>query len=196
MRRSTFLHTKCGANFIIKDVGLVHLRRRRTPSERPQSNTMILLLLLVTGVVAAVPYGVSYPQVIKVPSYEYAPPPPPAPEETPQPFEYSFEIKDEAGNTITRQESGDGSGAVTGSFSYIDENGIFRRVNYVANIDGFQPQIETNEPGTANANPASVQITVQEPPVIPETRPSPPPPPPKYPQQYRYVKVPIYGYPH
>ncbi|XP_022243822.1 cuticle protein 10.9-like [Limulus polyphemus] len=164
----------------------------------------ILLLFVVTGAVTAVPYGIPYPQGINAPSYEYPPPPPPpppAPKETPQPFEYSFEIKDEAGNTITRQESGDGSGAVTGSFSYIDENGIFRRVNYVADVDGFQPQIETNEPGTANANPASVQMTVQEPPVIPEAKPSPPkyppppPRPPKHVQQYRYIKVPIYGYP-
>ncbi|XP_076333783.1 cuticle protein 10.9-like [Tachypleus tridentatus] len=145
---------------------------------------MLKILVLSFLVVAstAIP---QYSKVIQVPSYV---PAPPAPEEAPQPFKFTYEIKDDDGNTITRQESGDESGAVVGSYSYLDANGIYRRVQYTANVDGFQSQIETNEPGTANANPANVVIKAEEPPVVKEVKVAPEPA-----QRYKIIKVP-YGY--
>ncbi|XP_076352851.1 uncharacterized protein LOC143248347 [Tachypleus tridentatus] len=49
--------------------------------------------------------------------------------EKPEPFDFSYNSKDDDGNTQSRQESGDGSGAVTGSYSYADANGLYRRVS-------------------------------------------------------------------
>ncbi|XP_076353176.1 cuticle protein 10.9-like [Tachypleus tridentatus] len=86
--------------------------------------------------------------------------------EKPEPFDFSYNTKDDDGNTQSRQESGDGSGAVTGSYSYADANGLYRRVSFTADASGFKPSIETNEPGTANANPADVQVSVQEAPAV------------------------------
>ncbi|KAH9384657.1 hypothetical protein HPB48_026668 [Haemaphysalis longicornis] len=54
-----------------------------------------------------------------------------------------------------------------GSYGYRDEYGIFRRVNYVADANGFRATIDTNEPGTAagrsadavfNANPVAAPV--------------------------------------
>ncbi|XP_013787897.1 cuticle protein 10.9-like, partial [Limulus polyphemus] len=117
--------------------------------------------MLATAAYAGYPfYAAPAVKVVHAPVYQ------PAPVEKPQPFDFSYDTKDEDGNTHARQESGDGSGAVSGSYSYTDANGLFRRVSYTSDASGFKPSIETNEPGTANANPADVQVSVQEAPAI------------------------------
>ncbi|GBM87438.1 hypothetical protein AVEN_105911-1, partial [Araneus ventricosus] len=52
---------------------------------------------------------------------------------------------------------GDGKN-VKGSYGFTDGRGIHRQVNYVADNAGFRAQVKTNEPGTANQNPAAVHI--------------------------------------
>jgi hypothetical protein len=39
-----------------------------------------------------------------------------------------------------------------------------RIVEYIADAAGFRATVKTNEPGTANANPADVQVSADEPP--------------------------------
>ncbi|XP_076317536.1 cuticle protein 10.9-like [Tachypleus tridentatus] len=76
----------------------------------------------------------------------------------PEPYEFGFDTTDEFGTQLSRHESGDANGAVAGSYGYADANGIWRKVNYVADAGGFRAQVDTSEPGTANQNPADVTI--------------------------------------
>lgn len=78
--------------------------------------------------------------------------------EAPQPYTFGFQSTDELGNTLSRSETADGSGTVTGSYSYLDAEGLTRVVEYVADAAGYRATVKTNEPGTANANPADVQV--------------------------------------
>ncbi|XP_076329181.1 cuticle protein 10.9-like [Tachypleus tridentatus] len=120
---------------------------------------VLLLCMLATAAYAGYPfYAAPAVKVIHAPQVVVA--------EKPEPFDFSYDTKDDDGNTQSRQESGDGSGAVTGSYSYADANGLYRRVSFTADASGFKPSIETNEPGTANANPADVQVSVQEAPAV------------------------------
>lgn len=80
-----------------------------------------------------------------------------------EPYTFGYQLQDEEGNSASRQESSDGN-TVTGSYSYTDIQGLKRTVNYVADENGYRATVETNEPGTANANPADVQINAEEPP--------------------------------
>ncbi|GFX94905.1 uncharacterized protein TNCV_2379781 [Trichonephila clavipes] len=74
----------------------------------------------------------------------------------PQPYKFGYSVKDKHGEQH-REEAGDGH-AVRGSYGFSDARGIHRQVNYVADHDGFRAQVKTNEPGTANQNPAAVQL--------------------------------------
>ncbi|GFR31200.1 cuticle protein 16.8, partial [Trichonephila clavata] len=75
----------------------------------------------------------------------------------PQPYEFGYGINDHFSNQY-RQEAGNGLGGVVGSYGFTDARGIARRVNYIADHGGFRAHVNTNEPGTANLNPAAVQI--------------------------------------
>ncbi|GFQ64217.1 uncharacterized protein TNCT_472391 [Trichonephila clavata] len=74
----------------------------------------------------------------------------------PQPYKFGYSVKDKHGEQH-REESGDGH-AVHGSYGFTDNRGIHRQVNYVADKAGFRAQVKTNEPGTANQDPAAVHI--------------------------------------
>lgn len=67
----------------------------------------------------------------------------------PQPYSFGYDNVDEYGNRQFRTEQGDASNAKTGSYGYRDTNGLYRRVNYVADAYGFRAIVDTNEPGTA-----------------------------------------------
>ncbi|GFX58496.1 cuticle protein 16.8 [Trichonephila clavipes] len=75
----------------------------------------------------------------------------------PQPYEFGYAVNDHFSDQY-RQEAGNGAGGVVGSYGFTDARGIARRVNYVADHAGFRAQVNTNEPGTANQNPAAVQV--------------------------------------
>ncbi|GFV09178.1 uncharacterized protein TNCV_4077801 [Trichonephila clavipes] len=74
----------------------------------------------------------------------------------PQPYKFGYSVKEKHGEQH-REESGDGH-AVHGSYGFTDNRGIHRQVNYVADHAGFRAQVKTNEPGTANQDPAAVHI--------------------------------------
>ncbi|CAL1274997.1 unnamed protein product [Larinioides sclopetarius] len=74
----------------------------------------------------------------------------------PQPYAFGYSVKDHHGEQH-RQEAGDGQ-AVKGSYGFTDDRGVHRQVNYVADHAGFRAQVKTNEPGTANQNPAAVHM--------------------------------------
>ncbi|KAF8767234.1 Cuticle protein 16.8 like protein [Argiope bruennichi] len=74
----------------------------------------------------------------------------------PQPFKFGYSVKDKHGEQH-REEVGDGKN-VKGSYGFTDARGIKRQVNYVADHAGFRAEVKTNEPGTANQNPAAVHI--------------------------------------
>ncbi|GIY10524.1 hypothetical protein CEXT_647211 [Caerostris extrusa] len=75
----------------------------------------------------------------------------------PQPYKFGYSIRDQNSQQY-RQEAGNGAGGVIGNYGFTDDRGIARQVNYVADDAGFRAQVLTNEPGTANQNPAAVQI--------------------------------------
>ncbi|CAL1284966.1 unnamed protein product, partial [Larinioides sclopetarius] len=62
-----------------------------------------------------------------------------------------------------RHETGNGHGAVVGSYGFTDARGIARQVNYVADHAGFRARVNTNEPGTSNQNPAAVHMISHQP---------------------------------
>ncbi|GFS83266.1 cuticle protein 16.8 [Nephila pilipes] len=79
----------------------------------------------------------------------------------PQPYKFGYSVKDKHGEQH-REEAGDGH-AVRGSYGFTDARGIRREVHYVADKAGFRAQVKTNEPGTANQNPAAVHLVSDAP---------------------------------
>ncbi|GFY73264.1 cuticle protein 16.8 [Trichonephila inaurata madagascariensis] len=75
----------------------------------------------------------------------------------PQPYKFGYSVKDHHGEQH-REEAGNGAGGVVGNYGFTDDRGVARQVNYVADHAGFRAQVKTNEPGTANQNPAAVQV--------------------------------------
>lgn len=75
----------------------------------------------------------------------------------PQPYSFGYSVKDHHGEQH-REESGDGHSVVKGSYGFTDNRGVHRQVDYVADHAGFRAQVKTNEPGTANQDPAAVKM--------------------------------------
>lgn len=83
----------------------------------------------------------------------------------PQPYQFDYQARDEQGNVHYRNEQGDSSGAVRGSYGYTDTQGLYRVVEYVADAGGFRANVRTNEPGTdGKENPADVNLVAEQPP--------------------------------
>ncbi|KAF8773308.1 Cuticle protein 16.8 like protein [Argiope bruennichi] len=74
-----------------------------------------------------------------------------------QPYHFEYEAKADHGIHYRKEES-DGHGHVKGMYGYLDTDGMFREVQYVADEDGFRAEIMTNEPGTTDQKHADVQI--------------------------------------
>lgn len=74
----------------------------------------------------------------------------------PQPYSFGYSIKDELSQQ-NRQEESDGV-VVRGNYGFADARGIQRQVAYFADDAGFRAEVRTNEPGTANQNPAAVRL--------------------------------------
>ncbi|KAH7961460.1 hypothetical protein HPB52_009237 [Rhipicephalus sanguineus] len=83
----------------------------------------------------------------------------------PQPYSFGYDNVDEYGNQQFRSEQGDSNNAKTGSYGYKDANGLYRRVNYVADAYGFRATVDTNEPGTAPGTSADAVFNAA--PVVP-----------------------------
>ncbi|KAK8761553.1 hypothetical protein V5799_027179 [Amblyomma americanum] len=67
----------------------------------------------------------------------------------PQPYSFGYDNVDEYGTQSYHKEQGDSNNVKTGSYGYRDAYGIYRRVTYVADANGFRATVDTNEPGTA-----------------------------------------------
>lgn len=76
-------------------------------------------------------------------------------DEIPIPYSFRYLAEGEEG-TSSHEETSDGSGRKVGSYSFTDLEGNNRVVEYTADDDGFNAVVRTNEPGTANQNPANV----------------------------------------
>ncbi|GIY71351.1 uncharacterized protein CDAR_279501 [Caerostris darwini] len=79
-----------------------------------------------------------------------------------QPYKFGYSIKDKYSQQH-RDEISNGAGDVKGSYGYVDAKGVYRKVEYVADEGGFRAEIKTNEPGTANQDPAYVKIQSNNP---------------------------------
>ncbi|GIY74970.1 hypothetical protein CEXT_202451 [Caerostris extrusa] len=82
----------------------------------------------------------------------------------PYPYQFGYNIKDEKGNNQWHKEESDEYNYKKGSYGYTDAYGVYRHVDYIADDKGFRAKIRTNEPGTANYDPADVYIQAEEPP--------------------------------
>ncbi|GIY22374.1 uncharacterized protein CEXT_556091 [Caerostris extrusa] len=76
----------------------------------------------------------------------------------PLPYSFTYSAPTEDGGNSARQESGDGSGRVSGSYTVNNLEGHSRVVEYIADENGFRAAVRSNEPGTANINPADVSM--------------------------------------
>lgn len=99
-------------------------------------------------------------------------PPPPAPRPSeeeggeeanpaPEPYSFSYTSETDDGSVSEREESQDASGTITGFYTLRDADGNARRVDYIADANGYRATITTNEIGTndgTNNSPADVDL--------------------------------------
>ena len=81
-------------------------------------------------------------------------------EPAPEPYSFTYDTTDEFGTTLTRTESGDANGIVTGSYQYRDATGLVRTVEYGDDGSGFRAVVNTNEPGVVSHKPADAEYIV------------------------------------
>lgn len=92
-------------------------------------------------------------------------------------YKFGYEFADGLGMKQQRQEVADGTGAVRGSYGYLDPLGVNRIVEYLADADGYKAVVRSNEPGMDNQNTADALFVVQPPPaaaIAQGFRPTPP----------------------
>lgn len=80
----------------------------------------------------------------------------------PEPYSFSYSAES-AGGVSSRQESGDGSGRVSGFYTIQEEDGRERRVDYVADENGYRATVKTNEIGTRTGPTGDAQYFTQPP---------------------------------
>ncbi|XP_015784304.1 uncharacterized protein DDB_G0284459-like [Tetranychus urticae] len=78
-----------------------------------------------------------------------------------KPYQFGYEIEDGQGNMQHRHEHSDGSGAKVGSYGYVDANGIYRKVEYIADDKGFRVKMSSNEPGIKGYNSPSISMVTK-----------------------------------
>ncbi|XP_035218693.1 uncharacterized protein LOC118191936 [Stegodyphus dumicola] len=93
------------------------------------------------------------------------------PEEILKPYEFAYKLNDGNGSSQHRQEIRNENGDIRGSYGYVDPLGIYRKVEYYTDTNGYHAKVESNEPGLSNKNSANTIFVVQTSPVakiIPE----------------------------
>ncbi|XP_055949635.1 uncharacterized protein LOC129983935 [Argiope bruennichi] len=80
----------------------------------------------------------------------------------PQPYTFGYEVHNHHGDQW-RSEVSDGFGHVHGSYGFVDNDGMHREVQYIADDGGFRAKIKTNEPGMDMPNPADVVMVATPP---------------------------------
>ena len=81
---------------------------------------------------------------------------------SPKPYNVGYQSIDEQGVLQYKEESGDGSGTVKGKYGYSDSQGLYRKVEYIADRNGFKANIMTNEPGVGKDSPADVRMNAEQ----------------------------------
>ncbi|GBM78343.1 hypothetical protein AVEN_27938-1 [Araneus ventricosus] len=84
--------------------------------------------------------------------------------ELPRPYNFGYEFGDGLGMSQYRHETSDGTGPVKGSYGYTDPLGQYRKVEYLAGVDGFKAFISSNEAGLSNHAVGDAFYVVQPPP--------------------------------
>ncbi|XP_042909035.1 uncharacterized protein [Parasteatoda tepidariorum] len=118
-----------------------------------------VLLLCVSVFCSAQYYGPKYERPKYSSSYAASY------EEKPRPYNFGYDVKGDYGSAIHHKEESDSYGYKKGTYGYTDGYGIYRQVDYTADDKGFRAIVKTNEPGTANENPADVRIYSEAKPV-------------------------------
>ncbi|KAH7981858.1 hypothetical protein HPB52_001277 [Rhipicephalus sanguineus] len=81
----------------------------------------------------------------------------------PRPYSFGY-VAQAVGGSSSRQEAGDGNGAVQGVYTITTAEGGQRKVKYTADAAGFRAVVDTNEPGTQSESPADVALRSSSPP--------------------------------
>ncbi|XP_037515628.1 adult-specific rigid cuticular protein 15.7 [Rhipicephalus sanguineus] len=81
----------------------------------------------------------------------------------PKPYSFGY-VAQAVGGSSSRQEVGDGNGAVQGVYTITTAEGGQRKVKYTADAAGFRAVVDTNEPGTQSESPADVALRSSSPP--------------------------------
>ncbi|KAH6920592.1 hypothetical protein HPB50_028421 [Hyalomma asiaticum] len=81
----------------------------------------------------------------------------------PRPYSFGY-VAQAIGGSSSRQEVGDGNGAVQGVYTLNTPEGGQRKVKYTADGAGFRAVVDTNEPGTQSESPADVALRSSSPP--------------------------------
>ncbi|KAF8770901.1 cuticle protein 10.9-like [Argiope bruennichi] len=82
----------------------------------------------------------------------------------PQPYNFGYESVDLVGTKQHRNEFSDATGAVKGSYGFTDPHGMYRRVEYTADADGYRATVHSNEPGMTSKNVADAAYFIEAPP--------------------------------
>jgi len=130
-----------------------------------------------TPVAYYAPYN-GYQQVQPV-TYQTAPVAVPAPVAAPAPSHSQFHAQDDFGGynygyatpESSKQEIRTPDGIVSGTYSYVDANGVLQTVNYVSDAEGFKVAA-TNLPKAPVAAPAPVPVAEVAPAVVAEAEPT------------------------
>jgi hypothetical protein len=81
----------------------------------------------------------------------------------PEPYSFAFSSPNEDGTSSSREETGDANGRIVGSYTIQGADGQQRRVEYVADENGFRANVITNEIGTESQPAADVQYVSSAP---------------------------------
>ncbi|GFR11829.1 cuticle protein 16.8 [Trichonephila clavata] len=82
----------------------------------------------------------------------------------PKPYEFGYSLRDDYGTKQHRKEVANEDGVVTGSYGYLDPEGVYRFVDYIADKDGYRAKLRTirlvaSAIPQANTKPNVMQIS-------------------------------------
>lgn len=142
----------------LQRLGLITVTRRVTATRaraRPTTSRTRITASLIPVAPAPLPRA---PAAIPPPPVPRAPEAAEEAEPAPEPYSFEYTAETEDGASTNRQEQQTADGVVTGFYIIKEPNGNQRRVDYIADKDGYRATISTNELGTESANPANVEI--------------------------------------
>lgn len=76
---------------------------------------------------------------------------------------FGYRSDDGSGTTQHRHEESDGAGVIKGSYGFVDPNGVYRTVNYTADLNGYRAVVRSNEPGFEAQSSGNVVFIADQP---------------------------------